>query len=281
MPDAAYLGRLAPSPTGLLHLGHAATFLTAFDRAQAAEGRLLLRIDDLDRQRSREEFVEAAREDLRWLGCTWEAEVRQSLRLARYQDALQTLLTRGLAYPCTCSRRDLREAVQAPHEETDDEPVYSGRCRPLQNIKGVAAAGAAFGVNYRIRVPDSEDVTFEDGNFGPQRFAAGIDFGDFLVWRKDGLPSYQLATVVDDFEMGITEVVRGRDLLKSTARQIVLQRALGLPTPRYFHTALLRDEHGVRLAKRNDALSLRSLRAAGARPGDLRARVAVLLHHKA
>ena len=124
-----YLGRLAPSPTGLLHLGHAATFLTAHDRARAAGGRLLLRIDDLDPHRSREHFTASSKEDLRWLGMTWEGEVRQSERLPLYRAAMQQLIAGGLAYPCTCSRKDLQGATQAPHEDTDDEPIYNGRCR--------------------------------------------------------------------------------------------------------------------------------------------------------
>lgn len=241
---------------------------------------MYLRIDDLDPQRSREEYVQAAREDLRWLGIAWEAEVRESQRLARYRDAMLRLLHTGHVYPCICSRKDLQQAVQAPHDETDDEPVYNGRCRPVHNAlrENSTAEVLLWDTNYRFRVPDGEPVPFLDGNCGPQSFLAGADFGDFLVWRKDGLPSYQLATVVDEADLGITEVVRGRDLLKSTARQLLLHRALDLPAPRFFHTALLRDEQGVRLAKRNDALSLRSLRAAGASPAEIRARVEALLH---
>jgi glutamyl/glutaminyl-tRNA synthetase len=124
-------------------------------------------------------------------------------------------------------------------------------------------------INYRFRVPDGETIAFEDKNLGPQSFIAGKDFGDFLVWRKDGLPSYQLACVVDDADTQITEVVRGRDLLKSTARQILLQRALNLPTPSYFHTQLLTDEHGIRLAKRHDALAIRTLRQQGLTPTEV------------
>ncbi|HLI76319.1 MAG TPA: tRNA glutamyl-Q(34) synthetase GluQRS, partial [Acidobacteriaceae bacterium] len=244
-----YTGRLAPSPTGLLHLGHAATFLTAHDRARAAHGHLLLRIDDLDPQRSKDHFIQAAREDLLWLGLTWDAEFRQSHRLDRYRDALQQLVQMGLVYPCICTRKDLQGATQAPHED-DDEPLYGNRCRPSEIMAGTLQANT----NYRFRVPDGEIVHFIDLHNGPQSFTAGRDFGDFLIWRKDGLPSYQLASVLDDADMQVTEVVRGRDLLKSTARQILLQRALALPTPAYFHTDLLRHEHGQRLAKRNDAL---------------------------
>ena len=156
--------------------------------------------------------------------------------------------------------------VAAPHEDADDEPVYAGRCRPAV---GAAPQRLVAGMNYRFRVPDGEVVRFEDRNLGPQSFTAGEDFGDFLIWRKDGLPSYQLACVVDDAAMQITEVVRGADLLKSTARQILLQHALGLPAVEYFHTKLVRDENGVRLAKRHDALAIRTLRERALSPGDV------------
>ncbi|MDE3105966.1 MAG: tRNA glutamyl-Q(34) synthetase GluQRS [Acidobacteriota bacterium] len=282
-----YTGRLAPSPTGLLHLGHAATFWQAFQRARQAGGTLLFRNEDLDPHRSRPEFVEAMVEDLAWLGIRWQGEmVQQSQRLAVYREALDRLLAAGLAYPCTCSRRDLARIAQAPHEsggpnapghEPDDEPLYDGRCR------SASAVSSRFdpGVNYRLRVPDGEAICFLDGNLGPQSFMAGCApsaapqgmVGDFLIWRRampndppGGQPSYQLACVVDDAAMGITEVVRGADLLKSTARQILLQHALQMPTPAYFHTQLLRDEHGARLAKRHDALALRTLRQQGRTP---------------
>lgn len=264
---AEYRGRLAPSPTGLLHLGHAATFWAAYQRAQQHNGTLLLRNEDLDPQRSKREFVDAMIEDLAWLGIDWTPPVVvQSERIALYREAFERLLAAGFVYPCTCSRRELAQMVQAPHEDADDEPVYSGRCRPGGDG---ASRGFEEGMNYRFRVPDGEAIQFADGNLGPQSFVAGKDFGDFLVWRKDGLPSYQLACVVDDAAMRITEVVRGADLLKSTARQILLQRALGLPGVAYFHTPLLRDENGVRLAKRHDALAIRTLREQGLAPADV------------
>jgi glutamyl-tRNA synthetase len=165
--------------------------------------------------------------------------------------------------------------VAAPHEDTDDEPVYSGHCRPAPDAP---AQSLQLNTNYRFRVPDGETITFNDNNLGPQSFTAGSspenDFGDFLIWRKDGLPSYQLACVVDDADTHITEVVRGADLLKSTARQILLQRALGQRSVGYFHTRLLRDEHGIRLAKRHDALALRTLREQGLTPTQVIARFA-------
>jgi glutamyl-tRNA synthetase len=289
-PSTPYTGRLAPSPTGLLHLGHARTFWIAFERARAASGTLWLRDEDLDPQRSRAEFSAAMKEDLHWLGITWDHEMRQSDRLPHYQAALQQLIASGHAYPCTCSRKDLAQSTQAPHED-DDEPLYSNRCRPTlietchpERSEGPAVRSEPHGIepssNYRFRVPDGESITFRDLHAGPQSFTAGVDFGDFLIWRKPlsnspkdiGLPSYQLACVVDDAATHITEVVRGSDLLKSTARQILLQHALSLPTPQYFHCDLLRDEQGVRLAKRHDALALRTLREQGHAPAQVLAR---------
>jgi glutamyl-tRNA synthetase len=274
-----YIGRLAPSPTGFLHLGHARTFHIAHQRARAANGLLYLRNEDLDPHRSRPEFVTAMREDLLWLGITWDRDLSQSDRLPLYRAALTQLLHLGLAYPCTCSRKDLARSISAPHEETpalpdDDEPVYNNRCRPTSPPDSTAIPPHT---NYRFRIPTPDPITFTDLHAGPQSFTPGLHFGDFLIWRKalspgdkDGLPSYQLACAVDDALTHITEVVRGRDLLKSTARQILLQRALGYPTPSYFHTDLLRDAaSGLRLAKRHDALSLRSLRAQGLSPTDV------------
>jgi glutamyl-tRNA synthetase len=261
---APYTGRIAPSPTGLLHLGHAATFWTAYQRAKKHHGTLLLRNEDLDPQRSKQEYVDAMIEDLTWLGIEWTPPIiTQSHRIALYREAFVRLLASGHAYACTCSRKDLAQMVQAPHEDTDDEPVYTGRCRPVPNETPQTLQP---NTNYRFRVPDEEAIRFTDRNLGPQSFIAGKDFGDFLVWRKDGLPSYQLACVIDDAASNITEVVRGADLLKSTARQILLQRALNLQTPAYFHARLLRDENGVRLAKRHDALALRTLRHQGITP---------------
>jgi glutamyl/glutaminyl-tRNA synthetase len=286
----SYTGRLAPSPTGLLHLGHTRTFWIAFERARAASGKLWLRDEDLDPQRSRPEFSQAIKEDLHWLGITWDFEMRQSDRILHYRSALQQLIASGHAYPCICSRKDLSQSTQAPHED-DDEPLYAGTCRPspIETCHPEQSEGPAFlakqqerlpSSNCRFRVPNGETITFHDLHAGPQSFTAGVDFGDFLIWRKPlsnspkdiGLPSYQLACVVDDAATHVTEVVRGRDLLKSTARQILLQRALSLPTPQYFHCDLLRDEQGVRLAKRHDALALRTLREQGLTPAQVLAR---------
>jgi glutamyl/glutaminyl-tRNA synthetase len=271
---SAYRGRLAPSPTGYLHLGHARTFWMAQQRALDAGGTLILRNEDLDPERSRPHFVEAMIEDLHWLGLEWQegpdvggplGPYTQSQRVELYRNAWRRLLTQGWLYPCYCSRKDLALAMQAPH---DDEGIYPGTCRPASGR--MAAADTSSAANWRFRVPTEEVVEFEDGRFGPQRFVAQKDFGDFLVWRRDDLPSYQLAAVADDAAMGITEVVRGADLLKSTARQILLARALGVPSPAWYHCDLLRDEKGERLAKRHDALSLRRLRERGKQPQELR-----------
>jgi glutamyl-tRNA synthetase len=267
----SYIGRLAPSPTGYLHLGHARTFRTAHERARAAGGRLLFRNDDLDAARCRPEFVAAMFEDLRWLGLSWEEPViTQSQRLPAYRAALARLHAAGLIFPCRRTRRELAEAsVSAPHEGGEhDEPLYPAAWRPSVDT-GAAPAALDLACNWRLRVPDGETLTFTDGHFGPQSAVTGRDFGDFLVWRKDGVPSYQLACVVDDAEFAVTEIVRGEDLIKSTFRQLLLYRALGRPAPAYHHCPLVRDPAGERLAKRHDALSLRTLRTQGHPPFSL------------
>ncbi len=270
-----YRGRIAPSPTGYLHLGHLRTFWTAYERARG--GVLVLRNEDLDRQRSRREFAEAMVQDLRWFGIRWQegpdiggpyGPYEQSRRRPFYLAAWRKLRKGGWIYPCACSRKDLAEAAQAPHEPapTDDEPIYPGTCRDRRSH-----ADDPRGVNWRFRVPDGETIRFDDKRRGPQQFTAGCDFGDFLVWRRDDAPAYQLAVVVDDNAMGITEVVRGADLLKSTARQLLLMRALAIEAPAYYHCDLVVDEDGERLAKRHDALSIRALRAQGWSPEQIRA----------
>ena len=266
----AYRGRLAPSPTGYLHLGHARTFWTAQVRARAAGGRLLLRNDDLDRARCRPEFVAAMVEDLRWLGLDWEEPmVTQSQRLPLYRAALAQLHAGGLIYPSPHSRRDVLAAASAPHEADEtDEPMFSVELRPPRDAP-LPPLGATITTNWRFRVPDGERLAFADGRAGPQTAEAGRDFGDFLVWRKDDLPSYQLACAVDDANLGITEVVRGADLLLSTFRQLLLDRALGIVAPAFYHCPLMTDAAGVRLAKRHDALSLRTLRAQGRSPAEI------------
>jgi len=190
-------------------------------------------------------------------------------RLAPSPTGFLQLKAAGLIYPCCCSRKDIIEALTAPHAG-DDEPIYPGTCRPSHEPSPTAPV-AGRQPSWRFRVPEGEAVEFVDAGQGHQRFLAGRDFGDFVVWRHDGLPSYQLACVVDDAAMAITEVVRGADLLVSTARQLLLYRALRLQPPAFLHCPLLADERGVRLAKRHDALSLRALRDRGDGPVGLRA----------
>jgi len=277
MPEPSYRGRIAPSPTGYLHLGHAMTFRTAWERASG--GVLVLRIEDLDAPRCRPEFRAAICEDLRWFGLAWQegpdvggpfAPYVQSGR--DYLPAWRALRDAGLIYPCTCSRRDVLSALSAPHAETDDEPLYPGTCR--HRLAGARGVESPAGVNWRFRVPDGEEIFFRDGRMGERRAIAGKDFGDFMVWRKDNIPSYQLAVAADDAAMEITEVVRGEDLLQSTFRQMLIYRALGLREPGWYHCALVRDAEGRRLAKRHAALSLRELRAAGEEPGSVQLRFA-------
>ena len=274
---SSYRGRIAPSPTGYLHLGHARTFLTAAERAREAGGILVLRNEDLDPDRCRPECVTAMLEDMRWLGIQWSegpdcggpyAPYSQSERRNQYLAVWKRLRDGGFIYPCTCTRKDLAMSATAPND-ADDEPIYPGNCRARTDAHNFQSPA---GVNWRFRVPYGEGITFADQHLGPQRYVAGRDFGDFVIWRRDDVPAYQLAVVADDHAMRITEVVRGADLLKSTARQLLLYRALGLERPQFYHCDLVRDEAGVRLAKRHDALSIRTLRESGCSADDVRAR---------
>ncbi|HEX7860915.1 MAG TPA: tRNA glutamyl-Q(34) synthetase GluQRS [Verrucomicrobiae bacterium] len=276
LTPSKYRGRLAPSPTGLLHVGHARTFWIAQERARAEKGVLILRNEDLDRSRARPEFVQAFLEDLKWFGFSWTegpdgggpfGPYDQSERIEIYRQHFEQLRERGFLFPCTCSRQDVLRALQAPHAG-DEEPLYPGTCRG----KECAELPPNTRVSWRFRVPDGEVISFNDGHYGPQRFVGGKDFGDFVVWRHDGVPSYQLACVVDDHWMGITEVVRGEDLLMSAARQLLLYRAFGWPAPDFYHCELMRDDQGQRLAKRHDSVSLRALRESGLAPEQIRAR---------
>ena len=263
-----YRGRLAPSPTGYLHLGHARTFLVAAQRARKQNGILILRNEDLDPQRCLPQFVSGMIDDLHWLGISWQegpdcdgpyGPYSQSERRSSYLAAWRRLRDGGWIYPCTCSRKELALIASAPND-ADDEPLYPGLCRSRSDANRFSEPK---GMNWRFRVPDGEEVAFDDLHLGPQNFTAGRDFGDFVIWRRDDVPAYQLAVVVDDAEMRISEVVRGADLLKSTARQILLARALEFPRPDYYHCDLVRDETGQRMAKRYDTASIRHLREAG------------------
>lgn len=269
-----YRGRIAPSPTGFLHLGHAATFAQAWRRARDAKGEIILRIEDLDHERCRPEFIEAIAEDLTWWGLNWDegpgiggpfAPYCQSERRHHFLEAWTALRDGAWIYPSPHSRKDVAAALSAPQEINSphggdpSETIFPPDLRPAEGTgRSIPAPG---GVNWRFRVPDGKTITFEDGRCGKTRFVAGQDFGDFLVWRRDDVPAYELAVVVDDHAMAITEVVRGEDLLLSTARQLLLYRALGWDPPAWWHTPLIRDATGRRLAKRHAAFSLRALRA--------------------
>jgi glutamyl-tRNA synthetase len=246
----------------------------AAQRAREHRGTLILRNEDLDPQRCRAEFAHAMYEDLRWLGLNWSegpdcggafAPYSQSDRREFYLRAWKKLRDRGFIYPCSCSRKELALSATAPND-ADDEPIYPGNCRSRNDAREFTTPA---GINWRFRVPDQERVYFTDSNLGSQNFVAGYDFGDFIVWRRDDVPAYQLAVVVDDAQMQITEVVRGADLLKSSARQLLLFRALQFPIPGYYHCDLVRDEAGMRLAKRHDSLSIRRLRERGYSPTEV------------
>ena len=266
----AYRGRLAPTPTGFLHVGHARTFALAAQRAHEANGILIYRTEDLDAGRCRPEFATAALEDLRWLGLQWSegpdvggphAPYVQSQRLPWFREVWQRLQASGHIYPCDKSRKDVERCLTAPHTEDDAEPIFSTELRPSVGAGHEAREPGA--MNWRFRVPDGESIGFHDEIQGPQRFVAGHDFGDFLVWRRDGFPSYELAVVADDHAMGVTEVVRGADLLLSTARQLLLYQALGWTPPAWAHAPLILDNNGKRLAKRTYGLSVRELKERG------------------
>jgi glutamyl-tRNA synthetase len=245
-----------------LHLGHARTFLLAWWQARAHGGRVWLRIEDLDRARVKPGLTEECLRDLEWLGLDWDGEPwLQSRDTADMGRALERLLEAGQAYLCGCSRRDVARALSAPHAD-DGELRYPGTCRE-RGLSAKDASGRALAV--RLRVGEGE-VELSDGVAGRFRVDVQREVGDFLLARRDGFFAYQLAVVVDDARMGVNEVVRGADLLASTARQWHLQRALDLPHPRWFHVPLVLDEQGARLAKRRGDLALGALRAAGTDP---------------
>lgn len=283
---SAYRGRLAPTPGGYLHRGHAATFFCAWQRCRDVGGTMVLRMEDLDLQRCLPQYSQAAIDDLRWLGLDWDegpdrggphAPYLQSGRISGYLDAWQRLRDLGWIYPCLRSRREIREycgradawsRLTAPHEDEESpEPLFPAAWRV--SADEARSHATPEGANWRFRVPDGSQIDFIDGHYGQQSYVAGIDFGDFLVWSRDGIPAYELAVVVDDHAMHISEVVRGADLLKSTARQILIYRALGWPPPAFYHCPLVRDAAGRRLAKRTDALALRTLRQQGLQPEDV------------
>jgi glutamyl-tRNA synthetase len=274
--SSPYRGRIAPTPTGRLHLGHARTFALAHARARAAGGTLIFRIEDIDCHRCKPEFAQAAMDDLRALGIDWNegpdkggshAPYVQSERTAVFLETWRKLRDAGAIYACRHSRKDVAAAAGAPHAEDDAEPLFPPEWRPAPGFgKDFEAPGDW---NWRFRVPDGERIRFKDTLAEACEYEAGKDFGDFVVWRRDGVPAYELAVVADDIAMGVTEVVRGRDLLKSTARQLLIYRALGITPPAWAHAPLVCDAQGRRLAKRTAGLSIRELLNRGVSPADI------------
>jgi glutamyl-tRNA synthetase len=266
MSERSYRGRFAPSPTGDLHLGGARTALAAWLAARAAGGAFVMRVEDLDGPRVVPGAEERILEDLAWLGLDWDdgpdvggphAPYRQSLRLARYDAAVEQLLAAGRAFRCWCSRAEVARAAAAPHGPGDDGPRYPGTCR----LRATPAPRDRR-PSVRLRV-EPEQVAFVDGVHGAYAEDVAAAIGDFVIRRADGIPAYQLAVVVDDAAMGISDVVRGDDLLGSTARQLLLYRALGVPAPRFAHVPLVLGPDGARLSKRHGAVAIRTLRDRG------------------
>jgi len=269
--------RFAPSPTGPLHLGHAYSAILAHDMARTAGGQFLLRLEDTDRERSRPEHEAAIRDDLRWLGLTWDGPVlRQSDHLARYAGRLQPLIDRGLVYPCSCSRGDIRAALAAPQEGVV-HTVYPGTCRTRGMDTRQPGDALRLNMAAALAALDADAMTFTET--GPEHggqhridpATALAHIGDVVLHRKgDEIVAYFLASALDDADTAITQVIRGADLFDYTPLQVILQHLLGLPTPVYHHHRLIRDDSGKRLAKRDDARAIRRYRDEGATPADIR-----------
>lgn len=258
------LTRFAPSPTGELHLGHAYSAVLAHDAARRAGGKFLIRIDDIDGSRSRESFVGASLADLAWLGIDWDGDpVRQSARLGDYAAALDNLRARGLVYPCFCTRADIAASLSAPHGPSG--AIYPGTCRGLsetERTRRIADEPHCWRLDTARALAESGDLQWEEAGQG-LRSADPAAHGDIVLARKDAPASYHLASTLDDAAMGATHVIRGADLIASTDVHRLLQALLDLPTPLYRHHALVCGPDGKRLAKRDAAASLASLRAAG------------------
>jgi len=258
--------RLAPSPTGALHLGNLRTFLANYLLARQRGWKVLMRVEDIDGPRIKPGAAEEMLAELRWLGLEWdEPAVWQSRRMVAYESALAKLAAMGEAYPCVCSRKDVVTASGAPHAE-DGAAAYPGTCRGVYSSAAQASAAAGRCAAWRVKTP-AETITVADRFAGPRRFDLARTCGDFVVYRGEGLPAYQLAVVVDDAEAGVDAIVRGEDLLESAARQIHLRRLLGLsPEPAYWHLPLVVGPDGRRLAKRHGDTRLGAYRRAGATP---------------
>jgi glutamyl-tRNA synthetase len=254
--------RFAPSPTGAQHVGNARTYLITWLLARSAGGRIVLRIEDIDSPRVKAGAADEALADLRWLGLDWdEGPVVQTQRIALYEAALKRLQDQELVYPCTCTRSDIEQAASAPHAEGQEVP-YPGTCAGRSVADAQALAGRPFAWRFSVAyVPG-----FVDGFRGPIALSRDDIGGDFVVWKSQGTPAYQLAVVVDDADQGVSVVVRGDDLVSSTPRQLLLYRALGLTPPEFVHVPLVVGPDGRRLAKRHGDTRLQALREAGVRP---------------
>ena len=270
--------RFAPSPTGPLHLGHAFSAISSFDFAKNRSGTFLLRMEDIDTQRSKPEFDTQLQEDLRWLGLSWpEPILRQSDRSDIYQNALERLDALGVTYRCACSRGDIRAALSAPQEGAQthgpDGPIYPGTCRHLALSEN---EGKVTRLNMSLAAELTGTVGFEElghmhaghHHYTPEQLTTHC--GDIVLARADIGIAYHLAVTLDDADQHISDIIRGEDLFAATATHLVLQRILSLPTPRYHHHRLIRDDTGKRLAKRDDARAIQTYRAAGATPADIR-----------
>jgi glutamyl-Q tRNA(Asp) synthetase len=278
----AFVTRFAPSPTGPLHLGHAFSALTGFDRAKAAGGHFLLRIEDTDRARVRPEYEAAIYDDLAWLGLRWQTPVRrQSDHLGDYALALDGLIARGLCYPCGCSRADIHAALSAPQEGVTHLPpdgaVYPGTCRHRPMSTRTSADAIRLNLKAALREVYPDRLTCTET--GPERGGTHrlseahlmARVGDVVLARRDiATAAYHLCVVIDDALQRVTEVTRGMDLFEATEIHVLLQHLLSLPTPTYHHHRLIRDDHGKRLAKRDDARSIATYRSEGATPQDIR-----------
>ena len=268
-----YVGRLAPSPTGALHLGNVRTFMIAWLRARALSGRLVMRIEDLDHPRDKKGAAQQTLDDLHWLGFDWDDEYTQSQRTAHYRAALDQLRAQHLVYPCTCTRADVEHAQGAPH--AGEQLFYPGTCRGRYSSWAEATAAISPRMPcWRFRVPNHSTVSFTDQFVGAYSQNVSEKLGDFPLARDENGAGYTLAVVVDDAEMGVTEVVRGDDLLPATPAQILIQKALKLPTPNYCHVPLVIGQDGRRLAKRHGDTRIASFRAHGWTPNQIIGRLA-------
>ncbi|MBQ2263288.1 MAG: tRNA glutamyl-Q(34) synthetase GluQRS [Loktanella sp.] len=274
--------RFAPSPTGPLHLGHAYSAIIAHDMARAAGGQFLLRIEDIDQTRARPEWESQIYDDLAWLGLTWDGPVwRQSGRMDSYHKVVDDLWQRGHLYICTCTRRDIQDALNAPQEGAalgPDGLIYPGICKPQRRLRreyfeqseSKPPRDAVLRFDLDTLVDDVISFQSNDLQIEVTRNDLRHDVGDFVIGRKDSGTSYHLSVVLDDAAQGITDVVRGADLAEATQIHVALQRLLDLPTPIYHHHRLIRDENGKRLAKRHDAKAIAKFRDEGATPSDIR-----------